>query len=248
MIDQEYKRLEPVIQRLTNLALFGKRIVLKGKENFIKEGPNIIVSNHIGSFKDIAVFFKVVPRPIFFMANKMIFSKDEFNFLIEKHLKRHLKSFGLFLEFIIKPLKSYFVNYISTNVGKVGTIPVNIYRRERSAINICLTYLEEGRAVINLQGKGRVMKKDSDPYVSKFRRGASVLSYNLYKKKGLSVPITPLALYGTQISAFAPSKIKVNVGEPMYIDSYMCDESKETISQFTDVLEGKVKELFSEIR
>jgi len=53
--------------------LFSKKISVRGAENFVREGPNIIVGNHVGSYKDVAILFKTVPRPIFFIANKMIF-------------------------------------------------------------------------------------------------------------------------------------------------------------------------------
>lgn len=245
--EQELKRLEPVIRRLTNFALLGKKMEVKGKENFIKKGPTIIVGNHIGSFKDIATLFKIVPRPIFFTANKMIFSTDEFNFLTRKHLKRHLKEFGFFLDLILNPLKSLFVQFISTNIAKVGTIPVNLYYGKRHAIEKCQEYLKQGRAIIALQGRGRVMKKDPNPYVRHFKRGSSIIAYNLYKNDGISVPVTPLAIYGTHIPFINPAKIRVNVGHPMYIADYMRGEDEVTIERFRNALEEKVKALFLEL-
>jgi 1-acyl-sn-glycerol-3-phosphate acyltransferase len=74
--EEEFRRFEPVIRRLSFLALLGKKVEVKHDENFIKEGPNIIVGNHIGSFKDVAIILRIVPRPIFFTANRMIFSRE----------------------------------------------------------------------------------------------------------------------------------------------------------------------------
>lgn len=244
--EEEIKRIEPVIKSLSNFALLGKKIVIKGKENFIKSGPNIIVGNHIGTFKDIATLFRIVPRPIFFTANRMIFSKEEFNFLIRKHLRRHSKNFAPFLELLIIPLKSYIVNYISTNIGKVGTIPVDIYQKKRLAIKTCQDYLKKGRAIIALQGRGRIMKESLHPYVSSFRRGASIISYNLFREKGIRVPVTPIAFFGTHAPILIPAKIRVNVGEPMYITDYIEEEITESVNRFMEAMERRVKDLFAE--
>lgn len=245
--EEEFERIKPVVRWLSNFALLGKRIKVNGEENFIKKGPNIIVGNHIGSFKDVATLFKVIPRPIFFTANKMIFSKEEFNALIRKHLRRHMKNFGLFLELILNPLKSHFVNYISNNIAKVGTIPVDIYHGKRQAIKQLQEYLKQGRAIITLQGRGRVMNKDPHPHVSSFKRGASIIAYNLYRNEEISVPVTPLALFGTHIPFMIPMKIRVNVGGPMYISDYWGGGVEETIEKFRSALEIRVKELFLEI-
>jgi len=132
--EREFKRVEGNVRRLCNIALFGKKLVVKGKENFIKEGPNIIIGNHVGAFKDIAALLKVVPRPVFFTANKMIFNRDEFSWLIRKHLKRHLKKFGLFVDLAITPIKTVLINFVSANITRVGTIPVDLYNRKRMAM------------------------------------------------------------------------------------------------------------------
>lgn len=249
--EEELKRIEPMVKRLTNFALLGKKMEVKGKENVVKTGPNIIIGNHIGTFKDIATLFKIVPRPIFFTANKMIFSRDEFNSLIRKHLKRHLKEFGLFLDLILNPLKSLFVQFISTNIAKVGTIPVDLYRRKRKVIEEyieeCQKYLKEGRAIIALQGRGRVRKKDPNPYVKSFGKGFSLIAYELYKNYGIPVPVTPVAIFGTQRLFMIPGKIRVNVGPPMYIADYFVKNEKETIEEFKNALEVKVEALFLEL-
>jgi 1-acyl-sn-glycerol-3-phosphate acyltransferase len=245
--EKELKNIEPVIRTLTNIALLGKRVIVKKKENFIKTGPNIIVGNHIGTFKDVATIFRIVPRPIFFTANKMIFDRDEFNMLIRKYLQRHLKKFGLFIELLLNPLKNRLVNYITENIGKIGTIPVDIYHKKRLAIEKCQEYVQQGRAIIALQGRGWINKNKSHPYVSPFRRGPSIISYNIYKESGLSVPVTPVALLGTHIPFLIPGKIKVSVGEPMFIQDYMVNDFTETVIRFSQALERRVKGLINDL-
>lgn len=244
--EEEIKRTEPFARRVSNFALIGKKIVIRGRENFIKSGPNIIVGNHIGTFKDIATLFKIVPRPFFFTANRMIFDKDEFNFLIKKHIHRHFKNFAPFLELLIIPLKSYVVNYISTNISKVGTIPVDLYKKKRLAIKTCQDYLKKGRAIIALQGRGRIMKESLHPYVSSFRGGASIIAYNSFREEGIKVPVTPIAFFGTHAPFLIPAKIRVNVGKPMYITDYIEEEFTGAVNRFRQAMERRVKDLFAE--
>ena len=239
--EEGLERIKPTIRRLTTLFLLGKKVVVKGKENFITEGPNIIVGNHIGSFKDIAVLFKIVPRPIFFTANEMIFDKVSFEFLIRKHLKRHLKEFGLFLNRLLFPIKTPFVNFITTNVGRIGTIPVDSsfgYRGMKLVLKKWEEYLQQGKAVVILQGWGRVMKKDSHPYISSFKSGFSILASRLFEQ-GILVPVTPVVMFGTHVPWLIPGKIRINIGEPIY-----CNGGAE---EFRNALEQRTKALLIEL-
>ncbi len=245
--EKEFERISPAFKRLGRGALFAKKVVVYKRENFVEKGSNIIVGNHIGSFKDIAVLLEIVPRPIFFTANREIFDKNDFSRLIRKHLKRHLKGFGDFLDLILKPLKSPFVNFVSHNIMKIGTIPVDLTKRKGIALRKGQEYVEAGRAIVLLQGRGRIMNYESNPYVSRFRRGASLISYNMYKEKGISVPVTPLAIFGTHFPFLVPRKIEVNIGKPLYIDEFINDEFNQTINNFTLALEKQVKILLYEM-
>ncbi len=177
----------------------------------------------------------------------MLFDKKELNFLIRKHLKRYLRDFGLAVDLFIKPFKTIFVNFLTENISKVGTIPVDLYQGKKQAVIKCQEYLEKGRAVITLQGRGRIMKRDPHPYVPEFRKGASIMSYNLYIEKGISVPVTPVAFYGTHKSFVTPTKVKVNVGEPMYVADYLEKSFMDTIQKFRSAMEKRVKSLFHEM-
>jgi 1-acyl-sn-glycerol-3-phosphate acyltransferase len=245
--EEELKKREPIIKGASSFALLGKKIEITGKENFVKGGPNIIVGNHIGTFKDIATLLKIIPRPTFFTANRMIFNKDELNYLIRRHLKIHMKNFGLLLDLVFNPLKSLVVNYVSANAAKVGTIPVDLNQGKRMAMEKCQEYLKKGKAIITLQGLGRVIEKNPNPYVGYFKRGASVLSYNMYKEEGISVPVTPIAMLGTHVPFLVPTKIRVKIGEPMYITDYLAGEFAETVDKFREALEKRVKALILDI-
>ncbi len=245
--EEEFIRLRPTVGKITSFSLLGKKLVVNGKENIVQKGPNIIVGNHIGNFKDVATLLEIVPRPIFFVANQMIFDKKELNFLIRKHLKRHLKDLGLAVDLFVKPIKTILINFVTENLPKVGTIPADLYEGKKQAVKKCQEYLEKGRAVIALQGRGRIMKRDPNPYVPAFRKGASIMSYNLYMEKGISVPVTPVAFYGTHKPFVTPSKVKVNVGEPMFISDYLDKSFADTIQKFRSAMEERVKSLFFEM-
>jgi 1-acyl-sn-glycerol-3-phosphate acyltransferase len=175
----------------------------------------------------------------------MIFTRREFDELVLGHLRTHLKNFGVFLNLLLTPLKAFFVNYISSNIVKIGTIPVDLYNKKRETIGVVEDYLRKGRSIIALQGRGRVMPKDPHPYVKRFSGGTSVIVYNLLQEE-ISVPITPIAMFGTQIPIFVPGKIHVNVGQPLYIKDYFTGEFQETVEKFKIALESSVKNLFRE--
>jgi len=247
VFEQEYRRVEPSLQKWVSFLLFRKKLEVRTPENWIKEGPNIIIGNHCGAFKDVATIFRTVPRIIFFTANKHIFTQDDFNRLMLKHLKRHLKDFGPVMYMMVKPLRTALLRFVTAHITKVGTIPVDLEGSKREAMGLCQEYLEKGRAIIALQGRGRVQPHNPHPYVSRFKRGVAILAYNLYHELGIAVPITPLAMHGTQAPWIVPGTIGMNVGAPMFITDYLSSGFGETVESFRNALEARVKALFLEL-
>ncbi|MGD8538091.1 MAG: lysophospholipid acyltransferase family protein [Candidatus Aminicenantes bacterium] len=245
--EEEFEKLRPIFDKWSKFGLFINTIDIKGLENFVKKGPVIIIGNHIGTLKDALTIYTIIPRPFVFTSNKMLFDKNELNFLIRKHLKRHLKGFGIFLNAVLKPIKIPAINFATRTVRRVGAIPVDLYSSKRDAIMKCQETVKSGKALILLQGRGRVMKSNPNPYVSPVRKGAAIISYNLYTKEGISVPITPMALFGTHRPFFIPGKIKVRVGKPMYISEYMGGGFEETVERFRSAIERTINTLFFEI-
>jgi hypothetical protein len=247
--EDEIRRIGPAARLITRLFLPGKKIVVRGQENFVRDGPNIIIGNHCGSFKDPAVVYRIVPRPVFFTANEQIFSREGLDYLFRKHLKRHLKEFGVLLDSVLKPAKYLFVRYASSTTARVGTIPVNLYgqRGKREAIERFQEYLRAGRALISLQGHGRVMPSHPHPYIYPFGRGTSIAAYNVLERFGLRVPVTPIAIYGTQRPFVIPGKILVHVGAPLFISDYLGGGFETSVVRFKDALETTVRALFLEL-
>jgi hypothetical protein len=148
---------------------------------------------------------------------------------------------------MIRPLKARFFGFVTANITRVGTIPVALEASKREAMKMCEDYLRKGRAIIALQGRGRVHPDAPHPYVNSFKRGPAILSYVLYKKDGVIVPVTPLAMFGTHWPWVTPGTIKVNVGDPMNILPHLSADSDASIDSFRDALEARVKALFLEL-
>ncbi len=242
--EQEFQSIRWFVGHLTKFFLFPKKIDLRGGENFVREGPNIIIGNHIGAYKDVSILIRTVPRMIYFTANKMFFNRKEASELVLRHLHRHMGNFGGFVHLILNPFYSYMVDFVAGHIARIGTIPVDIYGSKRESILKCQDYLKEGRAVIALQGRGRVLPKDPNPYVQEFRRGVSIMAYNLYRESGLSVPVTPLSIFGTHIMWSVPATIRVNVGPPLYVKDYWTGEEVSTVEAFRTALQRTVTGLF----
>jgi 1-acyl-sn-glycerol-3-phosphate acyltransferase len=118
---------------------------------------------------------------------------------------------------------------------------------KREAIERCQEYLKSGRAVVALQGRGRVVRGDPNPYVKAFGLGISIVANSLRIRHGISVPVTPMAFYGTQLPFLIPGKVLVNVGKPMHIEAYIGGSFEESVARFKDALEAAVNKLFLEL-
>ncbi len=244
--EEEYKRLEKTIRFISKASLLFKKIDVRGADNWVREGPNIIIGNHIGSYKDVSLLLLAVPRRIFFTANKMIFNRDEASELVLRHLRRHMGQLGDFIHVILNPLYAFTVKFVSSNVARIGSIPVDIYGSKKDAILKCQEYLKQNRAVIALQGRGRIHPHEPNPYVKSFRRGVSIMAYNLFNEMRMSVPVTPVSFFGTHVLWGVPKPILVNVGPPLFIKDFWGGSAVETIERFRSALETAVTKLFLE--
>jgi 1-acyl-sn-glycerol-3-phosphate acyltransferase len=244
--EDEYAAIRTFVLRTARSLIFPKKIDLRGGENFVREGPNVIVGNHIGAYKDVAVMLLTVPRMIYFTANKMLFTRASASELVLRHLHRHMGRFGGFVHVILLPYYAFMVDFVSGHAARIGTIPVDIYGSKRESILKCQEYLKQDRAIIALQGRGRVLPQDPNPYVKEFRRGVSIMAYNLRRENGLDVPVTPLSLFGTHIMWGVPATIRMNVGPPLYIRDYWTGEEVSTVEAFRSALERTVSGLFRE--
>jgi 1-acyl-sn-glycerol-3-phosphate acyltransferase len=147
---------------------------------------------------------------------------------------------GDFVNFILNPYKWLFVDYISSNIARVGAIPVDLLGSKKEAIALCEAYLRRGRAIVSLQGRGRVDPGERNPYMKPFGRGMALVAYDMRAQNGLDVPVTPLALFGTQLPWIIPGTIRVHFGEPMYVRDHLRATLEASVEAFKDALERKV--------
>jgi len=252
---EQHKRLYDKRARpLAGIAIFENKLFWRGAKNKVEGGPNIVVANHPGAHKDIGVLISLYTRQLFFTANKELFSYEEMNMLAEKYLGLWFRKAGPGVKanimFFLKPFTHIAVRYISSRIARVGTIPVDIRGGDNSeAKRVMEQYLLEDKAVVLLQYNNRHAPTKYDPLnkeIHEFRYGAPSLAYKMFIKHGVNVPVTPISLEGTY-HPFRPfGKVKVNIGEPMYITDYL--DVAEPVAAFKEALEQRVVELYNEFK
>jgi len=236
---------------------FNGLITCNGLENIIKDGPNIIIINHPGVGKDIALLLKVYERQLFFTASDFVFSKET----ILNKFKGYCgnKYGGRFKYDILKPLANSFSDFLPSKMKKYEMIPISLksdLSREqvvqslKKSIDMAKDYLKKERAIVFFQMNTDISKKYSKEYavskyhnyLFKFHNTVSRIIHELYKG-GLYIPITPVAFYGGEgINPFR--KIVMNIGEPVYLESI---KENNSIPEFTNILEQKVANLLIDV-
>jgi hypothetical protein len=247
--EMNFRKIEPMVRRIVGAILAVKKVVVRGRENFVLDGPTIIVGNHCGSIKDVGALYRAVPRYIQFTANRMIFDRVSIDFVVRRHLNRHLGGFGLVLNALLLPVRRTVGGFISGNADRIGTIPVNMYGQDgkREAIGAFREYLREGCALVSLQGRGRVMPADPNPYVRPFGRGISIVACGLAAEDGLSVPVTPVAIYGAHLPWILPGRILVSAGPPLFARDHLDGDFEASVLRFKAALEKAVQVLFFDL-
>ncbi len=247
--EREYRRVEPRMRPVFGATLALKKVVVRGRENFVPEGPTIIVGNHCGNFKDVAALFCSVPRYVQFTANQMLFDRHSIDFVVRRHLVRHLGGFGIVLNAMLYPIRKNVGGFISANLARVGTIPVNMYGQDgkRESIGAFREYLKRGCALVSLQGRGRVMPADPNPYVRPFGRGIAIVACGSEAEDGLSVPVTPIAIYGAQRPWIVPGRITIKAGPPLFARDYAGPDFDAWVLRFKSALEAAVQGLFLDL-
>jgi hypothetical protein len=265
--------------RFISGQVIGKnRIEWLGLNNRVTQGPNIIVGNHSGYQEDIASLICSYPeRMLKFTANKEIFNKDELNTLIKKTVensakktfrkllgKQHYETADLigeigadFFNFLSGTPRNQVSKYISSRIGLVGAIPVNVLGTNNTDwLGVAESYLLKGEAVVFLQynkdGKDKKTKKrkhvvskyaPSDiTAIDDFKYGAFKLAYHMFEKHWMDVPVTPVSLKGTGFFSFPFSKIRIHFGKAQYVSQYKSDPNP--VSAFKESLEKKVVDLY----
>ncbi|MEW5901159.1 MAG: hypothetical protein AB1715_06830 [Acidobacteriota bacterium] len=237
---------------LKNLFLAPNRLEIHGLENKIEEGPCLIVCNHSGAAKDVAVIYRIFERMVFYCAMYYLFDRDTLSREIRVNYMRQLVPAKLpraIVDLVLTPIRETFAWYVASRLTEIGTLPFKAEHlpREGRAMDhenireLIQAYLLAGRAVVLMQAD-TVRRSTYHPYVSRFKRGAASIAYELFQRKeSLEVPVTPISIYGAEGLLTIGKQIVARVGEPMTIKPFL--DRPEPVESFTAALEKRVADL-----
>jgi hypothetical protein len=243
-----------VARTISNVLFSLKRFRVKGIENCIETGPNIIVGNHpTESIEDVCALIKVYGRKIFFVVNENLLTEEGFDYEIRHSLGKNIgKNKVEALLRVFSGLCHKVFEYSCTLPGRIGSIPVNIYGRGLNGTSFkrIKNYLLRGFPVVFLQtngGQHRPNEQEPDvKEVTRVMEGAALVAAYMYERHGINVPITPVGLKGTSVwSRIKP--VQVNIGRPVYYGGFddKSDKRSTRIRKLTDFLERTLIGLYN---
>ncbi len=254
-IKTEYNKAKRILKPI--FIPFNRYVSYLGRENIIKEGPNLIIANHPGVGRDIAGILTAYDRQLYFLTAHYMFDTKESLGYIKSAL-------GQILYPIMYPVAFIFAKYLSKKLKQHEMIPINksyqgdkieFIKNIRQSINKVKEYLLQDRAVVIFQIPLDILKtlgqkeirfnKHSEyhPYIPKFHSTVGKIVYELYQEHGLKVPVSPISIYGAEgLNPF--KRMVLNFGKPMNIASCLDNNIVgNPINNFTRCLEKKVADL-----
>jgi len=241
-------KYEHVIRPLS-LILLPRGISVKGRQNKIEKGANIIVANHPTDVADVAALVRLYPKQLYFIANSDHFYPSKLNWHIRKQIKRNYSILSPFLLPITSSvIYKSFLNSFSRSIKEIGSIPIDVRGNSMGNgdfIRISKQYLLDNLPLVFLQFNLRNAPSEYDPTnkeIKPFLMGAPKLALKVFEEYNMDIPITPISIKGT--SKFSMAPIKMNIGAPIYPSAYI---NKEKPAEFLrQDLEKKVVELYHE--
>lgn len=257
-IKTEYDKAKRILKPI--FIPFNRYVTYIGRENIVKEGPNLIIANHPGIGRDIAGILTANDRQLYFLTAHYMFD-------IKESLEYIKSALGRLLYPIMYPFAFIFAKYLSGKLNKFEMIPINksyqgdkieFTKNIRQSINQVKEYLLKDRAVVIFQIPLDILKtighqeirfkkySEYHPYIPQFHSTVGKIVYELYQEHGLKVPVSPISIYGAEgLNPF--KRMVLNFGKPMNITS--CIDNSivgNPINNFTRCLEKKVADLLIE--
>lgn len=117
--------------------------------------------------------------------------------------------------------------------------PCKLHSKEFSLINAVKRAFHEGKLVLMFpEGKPGMPGK-----LDRFKPGVPRILLEYFHDTVEAIPAFPVGVQGTH-RFFRPwMKLGLHVGEPIFIQDYICSTERETMSIFNDALERKIKHL-----
>lgn len=257
-IKTEYDKAKRILKPI--FIPFNRYVSYIGRENIVKDGPNLIIANHPGIGRDIAGILTANDRQLYFLTAHYMFD-------INESLEYIKSTLGRVLYTITHPLLYIFAKYLSRKLKNCEMIPINksyhgdkieFTKNIRQSIDQVKEYLLKDRAIVIFQipldilktiGNQEIRFKEHSEYhsyIPKFHPTVGKILYELYQEHGLIVPVSPISIYGAEgLNPF--KRMVLNFGKPTDITSCIDNNTAgNPINNFTKFLEKKVAELLIE--
>jgi hypothetical protein len=256
---QKYESYLKIGDHYSNIFLYFNTIEYYGLGNIVRDESGIWTPNHAGSAKDVFSLYKVakeIDTQLFFGARSELFNKSKTFEMTKYHIHRHT---GILSSIMPDWRLEEFAEFCSSSLERVGTLPLNINKEDSSRKIDNLKTLEKmeqyvtemGRQVVIFQFDRKVSGDKSATFHGA-KKGAPAVAYNAYVHKGIAVPIYPIAIFGSHglmpwhiLTELSKKPIKVNIGEPSYITSFM--DSPDPAESMRRALGDNIKRLLHDI-
>ena len=149
-----------------------------------------------------------------------------------------------------------FAEFAESSLPKIGTISLDVVKQHQNsgAFKKMAKYLGEyDRKIVLLQFDKATSEANKHSIFHGAKKGAAVAASLTYMHYGKDVPVVPIGIYGTKglipvsymITHLKKKPIKIKVGQPLYITSFLDKENPvESLRQaLNDSIWGLIGEL-----
>jgi len=220
--------------RLTRI-LHTMRVDATGLGNIPPTGGGLLTANHL-NWKDVLFIATRSPRPLHYVATIQLFNVEMCADMCYEYLSPRLDPW---LSPFTWKICRFLARHIVPGVQRVGAIPTTRGHHDRRMFEELKQALREGHlACIFAEGGTSIPGR-----IRKFKKGAAKVIYDLYTEGFHDIPIIPTLVTGTDQIYLPGRKLGLHFGRPLFIRDHLLNESKETISHFTQQLENSVQHM-----
>lgn len=215
-------------------TVFGlNRVTSTGIERIAKDGPLLLTPNHL-NWKDIPFIGAMIRRPVSFVATYRLFDMNACLEMLSEHCDRSFRSPGI--RRLIYRINGHIARFLTNRISQMGAIPARLQSGEYSLIDsVKAAFHKEKLVCIFPEGK-----PGNPARLNRFKPGAPRVLLEFYKETGISIPTYPVGLQGTHHFYMPGRKLGIHIGAPLFIGEHIKKTENQTITDFTEVLRGRV--------
>jgi 1-acyl-sn-glycerol-3-phosphate acyltransferase len=218
-------------------VLHTARVHASGLNHIPLQGSAVLAANHL-NWKDVLFIATRAPRPIHYVATDELFDVDMCVKMFYTYAQEKL---GPHLAPLTKPMCAALAGRIVPGIPKIGTIPSTRRNIDRRLFEGLKQTLREGKLVcIFAEGGTSIPGK-----VKKFKKIAAKVIYDLYHEGFTDIPIIPTLVMGTNRFFLPGRRLDLHCAHPLYIGEHLLSDGKQTVIQFTQMVEDSVRRLLS---